>query len=360
LFAIVSSKLGEIVLLKVGELAKRIGLTIRALHYYDNIGLLRPSGRSDSGYRLYNQSDIARLHGIQALRHLGLPLADIGHLLDEGTDSLPLIISQQIEALDREMAKAMELRSRLRLIQDRISFGVNPGSEEWLSTLCLMATYHKHFSADELRKVYKNWNLLLVEWQPLIADIRGAMVKKLPATSPELQALAARWIDLAFRWMEGDTELLSRWDAMCKEEPAAHGNNGVDAELFRYINQAIELRLEVLHRYVDSSEIQRMKHVPQREWTSIRHAAERLMRQGEPVHGGRAQRLATRWSKLIDRITDNDPAIRERLLVAVRNEPLLQAGIAMDAKAREYIRSAYLAMTSSPSTPPANLFSATA
>jgi hypothetical protein len=64
LFAIVSPKLGGIVPLKVGELAKRTGLTIRALHYYDNIGLLRPSGRSDSGYRLYNQSDVARLHGI--------------------------------------------------------------------------------------------------------------------------------------------------------------------------------------------------------------------------------------------------------------------------------------------------------
>ena len=55
-------------LLKVGELAKKSGLTVRTLHHYDAIGLLTPSARADNGYRLYNRDDIARLHRIQALR----------------------------------------------------------------------------------------------------------------------------------------------------------------------------------------------------------------------------------------------------------------------------------------------------
>ncbi|WP_263404975.1 MerR family DNA-binding transcriptional regulator [Pseudomonas aeruginosa] len=54
-------------LLKVGELAKQTGLTVRALHHYDDIGLLQPSARSDAGYRLYTPKDITRLHQIQAL-----------------------------------------------------------------------------------------------------------------------------------------------------------------------------------------------------------------------------------------------------------------------------------------------------
>ena len=45
-------------LLKVGELAKQTGLTVRALHHYDDIGLLQPSVRSDAGYRLYTRKDI--------------------------------------------------------------------------------------------------------------------------------------------------------------------------------------------------------------------------------------------------------------------------------------------------------------
>ncbi|WP_076901938.1 MerR family DNA-binding transcriptional regulator, partial [Burkholderia pseudomallei] len=46
-------------LLKIGELAKRSGLTVRALHHYDAIGLLKPSARADNGYRLYDRNDIA-------------------------------------------------------------------------------------------------------------------------------------------------------------------------------------------------------------------------------------------------------------------------------------------------------------
>jgi len=49
-------------LLKISELARRTGLTVRTLHHYDAIGLLRPSARSSAGYRLYDRSDIKRLH----------------------------------------------------------------------------------------------------------------------------------------------------------------------------------------------------------------------------------------------------------------------------------------------------------
>lgn len=52
-------------LLSVGELAKRSGLTIRTLHHYDSIGLLVPSSRSDAGYRLYDRPNIERLHRIR-------------------------------------------------------------------------------------------------------------------------------------------------------------------------------------------------------------------------------------------------------------------------------------------------------
>ena len=69
-------------LLKVGELAQRTGLTVRALHHYDEIGLLKPSGRSEAGYRLYSQADVQRLHAIQTMRQMGLALNDITQLLE--------------------------------------------------------------------------------------------------------------------------------------------------------------------------------------------------------------------------------------------------------------------------------------
>src|SRR5579875_1270542 len=90
-------------LLKVGELAKHAGLTVRTLHHYDTIGLLRPAARSQAGYRLYDRADVARLHGIQALRRMGLSLSDIADLLDNETASPPAIIARQPAALEQEI-----------------------------------------------------------------------------------------------------------------------------------------------------------------------------------------------------------------------------------------------------------------
>jgi len=83
-------------LLKVGELARRSGIAIRTLHYYHSIGLLVPYARSDAGYRLYNREDITRLHHIQALRRMGVALAEIEPILANSGLALPTVIDQQI------------------------------------------------------------------------------------------------------------------------------------------------------------------------------------------------------------------------------------------------------------------------
>lgn len=69
-------------LIQVGELAKRAGLTVRTLHHYEQTGLLTPSARSEAGYRLYNLSAVQRLHMIKALAQAGLTLATIKDYLD--------------------------------------------------------------------------------------------------------------------------------------------------------------------------------------------------------------------------------------------------------------------------------------
>ena len=67
---------------KVGELARRTGLTIRTLHHYDEIGLLRPSLHTDSGHRLYTAADVARLQQVLSLRQLGFSLEEVRDCLD--------------------------------------------------------------------------------------------------------------------------------------------------------------------------------------------------------------------------------------------------------------------------------------
>jgi len=98
---------------RVGELAAATGLTVRTLHYYEQIGLLVPSGRSDTGHRLYDETDVARLYRICLLRRTGLPLAEIGQALDDPAWNLPAAMSRHLDQLDRRYASIGRLRGRL-------------------------------------------------------------------------------------------------------------------------------------------------------------------------------------------------------------------------------------------------------
>lgn len=68
--------------LTVGETARLTGVSVRTLHYYDEIGLLHPSGLSEGGYRLYDGARLARLQQILFFREMDLPLEEIGRILD--------------------------------------------------------------------------------------------------------------------------------------------------------------------------------------------------------------------------------------------------------------------------------------
>src|SRR5664279_2997117 len=97
-----------------GELA---GVTVRTLHHYDRLGLLKPSYRSEAGYRLYSQRDLARLEQIVVLKFLGLPLKSIGQLLKSEAGSLPEVLqAQQIVLTEKrlELDRTIEAVSAAR------------------------------------------------------------------------------------------------------------------------------------------------------------------------------------------------------------------------------------------------------
>jgi DNA-binding transcriptional MerR regulator len=89
----------------VGEMSKLTGVTVRALHHYDEIGLVRPSSRTAAGYRLYGDADVRRLHDVLVFRELGIPLDDIAAVIaDDQT---------RADALVKHRAALVEKRARL-------------------------------------------------------------------------------------------------------------------------------------------------------------------------------------------------------------------------------------------------------
>lgn len=101
----------------VHEVSELAHVSVRTLHHYDKIGLLHPSERSDAGYRLYSDDDLARLQQIMLFRELEFPLADIRTILDSPDYDQDKALEQQIKMLELrrehidsliDMAKSMK------------------------------------------------------------------------------------------------------------------------------------------------------------------------------------------------------------------------------------------------------------
>jgi DNA-binding transcriptional MerR regulator len=103
------------------EFAEMAGVTVRALHHYDRLGLLKPRSRTDAGYRLYEARDLERLEQIVALKYVGLPLKQIRVLLDrapaEVADALLTqrsLLTEKRNMLDRAIQAIGEAERLLR------------------------------------------------------------------------------------------------------------------------------------------------------------------------------------------------------------------------------------------------------
>ncbi len=97
----------------VAQVAKLAGITVRTLHHYDQIGLLVPSGRSDSEYRLYSRADVARLREILVWRRLDVPLAEIARVLDDPTVDRTEVLRRQRALVANRIGELHDLAAAL-------------------------------------------------------------------------------------------------------------------------------------------------------------------------------------------------------------------------------------------------------
>jgi DNA-binding transcriptional MerR regulator len=314
---------------------------VRTLHHYDDIGLLKPSGRSDAGYRLYSQADVQRLHGIQTMRQMGLPLSDIGDLLAGDSVAPERIIGQQIRALDQQIAQATELRGRLTMLRDGLMAGAEPDMGNWLEALALMTTYGKYFSSAELKQIFTNWSLIEADWLVVKELVQSAMDRQLPPDNPEVQSLAYRWMALMLHWMGGDLDLLDRWGHMFRTEPSTQGrNHAPPGDMIEYVEVAIKLRLSVLEKYLTRDDIRTLGHVSHTQWAALQDRVQQLLAAGLPPHHPDALAAARNWDALFSQLTRNNAVLRQKLLTASAQEPLLQAGSPLSAPVRAYLHAA--------------------
>ncbi|MFF4290704.1 MerR family transcriptional regulator [Streptomyces sp. NPDC001633] len=118
----------------IGDVARRSGVSARMLRHYESLGLVRPTGRTGSGYREYSNEDIRRIFHIESLRSLGLSLRDVRRALDDPDFAPAELVDDLIRQTRDRIAAETELLTRLR----RIGAAEPAGWEDVLQVVTLL------------------------------------------------------------------------------------------------------------------------------------------------------------------------------------------------------------------------------
>jgi len=196
---------------RVGEFAVLAGVTVRALHHYDSVGLLRPK-RGAGGYRVYGARDLERLEQIVVLRFLGIPLRQIGGMLSASPTSLASSLRAQRGTLakrrqlldvaiaaigDLEKAVATGATGQPQLFKriiEVIDMQTDPNAwkKEYDELVARKAERLQALSPEALAD-------LRSQWTTLVTQIRGALAED--PGSATAQAFGARWTGLLSQLM---------------------------------------------------------------------------------------------------------------------------------------------------------------
>jgi DNA-binding transcriptional MerR regulator len=261
----------------VGRVAELVGVSVRTLHHWDGIGLVRPSGRSWSGYRLYDAQDVARIHRVLVYRELGLALAQIGRILDDpAVDPREhllrqrTLLAERIRRLERTARAVDEMIERTDM-DDQNTPGTSPdaarastrggatalspeeqarifgtdwdpahqdeaeerwgGTDAWKQS----AERTRHWGAEQ-------WQALKDETETLEADLAEAMLRGVAPGGEEANALAERHRDSIGQHYDCTRSMQVVLARMYTEDPrfAAHYDEraeGLSAWLRRVIEE---------------------------------------------------------------------------------------------------------------------------
>lgn len=210
----------ETVLYTIGEFAKKSGVSVRTLRYYDSIHLLQPSNFTEGGHRLYNTDDLHQLQQVQALKFLRFPLKEIKEMIEQkriARDVMLDSIEYQQRAFEAQLNEIQEIIANLehlkRVVEEEPTVDVSVFSsmlhmlilanetDDWLS---------KHLPSELVDEVDNSEKLQLEkEWTNILTAIKVAVQEEISPDSEEAQQIATRLTAIMKRTMKGDIDAIS-------------------------------------------------------------------------------------------------------------------------------------------------------
>ena len=242
-------------MLKVSEFAEKAGVTVRTLHHYDRLGLLKPSERNLAGYRLYGERDLVRLQQIATLKFIGLPLKQIKDLLDGNDLDLPATLNLQRRLLTD---KRRQIELALFAIEEAERSIDASHTPDWAALKKIIEVMEMETNNEWMKKYYsdeaqskiaqKGANFtpemqaqVTQQWNELIRDVENAIRSKQDPASTPARELADRWTGMTRGFTGGDPEIQKGLNKLYADQanwPATFQRPFTD-EVWNFIRQAM-------------------------------------------------------------------------------------------------------------------------
>jgi transcriptional regulator, MerR family len=203
--------------LTVGQVAGLVGVSVRTLHHWDEIGLVVPSARSWAGYRLYGPDDVARIHRVLVYRETGMPLAEVARVLDDPDVDATAHLARQRDLLQARIAHLTRMLRAVDTMMERNSMGENltpqqqaeilgaewdPAWQEEAEERWGDSDEWAQAAARKAAMTRQDWARVAEETEALEIDLANAMREGVVPGSERANALAERHRASIDRWFD--------------------------------------------------------------------------------------------------------------------------------------------------------------
>ncbi len=230
-------------MMKIGELARRGKVSIKALRHYHELGLLQPDNIDESGHRVYSSQSLQELRKLQTLKKLGFSLLEIQSLISNEQPSYDKSLEFQKNKIQKELEKKQHELHRIEVAKKMIN--ETNDVHAMMDTVQRLAEAEVFLSFNEIKKIEKI-NQDEVEIQELIKNkkfwyegMQQAFKDNVSIYSDEVKAMAYQWDKYATYWKNAQPEIARKVALMEKENSNSKQSVLYHPEFQLYVKSAI-------------------------------------------------------------------------------------------------------------------------
>lgn len=239
------SKLNDYI--KIGDLASMTGVTVRTLHYYDEIGLLKPVQVTEKGHRLYNMQSITQLYRIMAMKDMGFNLDETKDMIKSKDINVLKLVEIQISNVQEEIAQKQLLFSKLIKLKEKLKDNQNLSSEDFQEMIpYINLSADKYFTKEQFDKLkdrledYDSVKDTSSEWLDFITKLTYCYKNKLSSSDKMAKECINYWSHLTSNIIGKDEQMKDSVFSFHASQTNTQLRYGLTDVLYKYLMDLME------------------------------------------------------------------------------------------------------------------------